>query len=66
MKTAIRSPHNCNNSIYFTDMFICKLSTLPCALHFNKECELDKLDKLDRAHWTIQQEFYPGGSEHER
>lgn len=49
MKSATRSPRNCEHSIERDGIYICKMSLSPCALHFDRECELDRLDSLTEA-----------------
>lgn len=46
MTSAIRNPHDCGHSINHRGTFICKLSCTPCSLHFDKKCELGKIDSF--------------------
>lgn len=34
MASEIRNPHNCGQSINFSDTFICKMSRTPCAMNY--------------------------------
>ena len=39
------NPTTCGNSKKMDNVYICKLQIVPCALHFNKECYLESMNR---------------------
>lgn len=47
------NPHICNESINFSGVYICKLQTVPCALHTGEVCYKQKADEALKRIWKI-------------
>lgn len=39
------NPHTCEESINFSGVYICKLQTIPCALHTGEVCYKQEADE---------------------